>query len=85
MYKVKTIGDAFFAISGPACLIEDANLDEQGSPTLRMLRFASDCVQIFSGYAPDFPLVCCLNRPSPPPPKKKFPGPSAKESGEQPG
>ena len=46
IYKVKTVGDAYFAVAGPPSLI-DGTSDE--SHALRTLRFASDCVQVFSG------------------------------------
>ena len=46
IYKVKTIGDAYFAITGPSCLFDTG---DTAAPTTRMLKFASDCAQIFSG------------------------------------
>ena len=49
IYKIKNIGDAFFGIAGIPLLVPEGEADEH---TLRVLRFATNCIQIFSGRTP---------------------------------
>ena len=46
VYKVKSIGDTFFGMAGLPGLVSE---DEPDEHTLRIVKFASSCVQIFSG------------------------------------
>ena len=48
IYKVKTIGDAFFAIAGLPHTIAIAE-GQRDDHTLRMMKFTCHCIQIFSG------------------------------------
>ena len=52
VYKVKNVGDMFFGMAGLPGLVSE---DEPDEHTLRVVKFASSCVQIFSGL---FLFIC---------------------------
>ena len=64
VYKVKNVGDMFFGMAGLPGLVSE---DEPDDHTLRVVKFASSCVQIFSGlfsfYVPCYLFVMfqCMN------------------------